>query len=175
MAKIERQFHATGDELLNVLGDWCRRGDFYLGAESFFPTWRAFEVSLPLPLGMHQVSRVIIRRIGIDLSATSSQQFLGMNPDSLIILGLREAAISGSTEDKDLFAVWQAWVKGLDAEFHRGATVVAGLTGSTRRLPRHMHSRGAHDLAEQGVPMLAAAGSNTYRFDDVPEPTRTTS
>lgn len=51
---------------------------------------------------------------------------------------------------------------------HKGAVVRNPALGAAQRLPAHLHTLGAHELAEQGVKMLAATGWNEYAFDDVP-------
>ncbi len=50
---------------------------------------------------------------------------------------------------------------------HKGAVARNPALGAAQRLSAHLHTLGAHELAEQGVKMLAVAGWNEYAFDDI--------
>jgi hypothetical protein len=82
--------------------------------------------------------------------------------------GLRESALGGATDDRETLRVWRRVIKHARSEMHVGASIRNPQTGAMDRIPDHRHTSGAHELARQGVKMLAAAGWNEFEFDDCP-------
>jgi hypothetical protein len=145
--------------------------------EQFFPTYRAVACeSSELDAVTSEVDHV--RRVSVGphkpkLNVTREVELIDANPDRLWMLvgklsdeGLREAFITGGTDDSELLTTWRALLRRANSEMHAGARV-RGVTGETTAAPRHRHTIGAHRLAESGVTMLAIAGSVRYEFDDV--------
>jgi hypothetical protein len=177
MPRIQIQFHAAPDEALGLATQWARDHDLTVVAEQFFPDYQAVAVPGGEVSGMGgkltRVDRVALCRRDPDLAATAAHEFVSRNPGCLFLSigprdddGLRESALGGATDDDDTLRAWRRIVKQAKAGMHQGAAVRNPHSGVAQRVPKHLHTPGAHELAEQGVTMLAAAGWNRYEFDD---------
>jgi hypothetical protein len=110
------------------------------------------------------------------MTATKTHWFVERNADCLFLSvqwpsddRLRESALEGATQDEELLRTWRRMLRGLKASMHKGASV-RGWTGIVAAAPAHRHTAGAHQLAEQGVRMLAVAGGTEYLFEDLSLP-----
>jgi hypothetical protein len=174
MTSVLLQFHAQGGEIIDLARNWADEYGFRLAVEQFFPDYRAVEVDLQSDTAfekLHQVRRVSLGRGPLDLTASTAHRFV--TPDVLYLdiqwptdQGLREGALGGSTDDDQLLRMWRRMIRQLVKSMHKGASTL-GWTGIVGPAPAHKHTAGAHRLAEQGVRMLASAGSTEYLFDDV--------
>jgi hypothetical protein len=180
MRDVQRQFHAADSEMLEWAVRWATDNDWNVVVERFFPSYRAVACS---PRDLQAVARSIgeVRRVSIGprkpmLDIATSHKLVGANPDRLWMLlgglgdeGLREASVSGGTQDVATLKTWRGLLRIANAEMHAGARV-HGLSGESAAAPSHRHTIGAHRLAESGVTMLAVAGSVRYEFDDLVPP-----
>lgn len=177
MAKVQIQFHAAPDEAVSLALGWAR--DYSLSAvlEQFFPAYRAVRATSdglsPDLSGFQQIDRVALCRSDPDLAATAAHDFVTRNPGCLFLSigphggdGLRESALAGTTDDQESMRKWRDLIRQAKSLMHTGATVRDPASGAEEHLPQHLHTHGAHNLAAQGVPMLAAAGWNEFAFDD---------
>lgn len=179
MPRTSIQFHADPDESIELATRWALEHDLTVVLEQFFPDYQmtvsdaAERVS---ENGSRQVDRVALCHGDVDLTASSAHEFVTRNPGCLFFSigprngdGVRESSLSGTTDDPGTRELWKRLIKGAKTEMHVGATVKNPMSQASNRAPRHLHTRGAHALAEQGVTMLAAAGWNEFVFDDIAE------
>jgi len=178
MPKVRLQFHASASELVELAERWAEECGCTLVVERFFPAYRADLADRTGPLVGDRpdrtVDRLALTDVPPDLSATSAHDFAVKNPRALFLLvglrsdeGLRESALGGMTEDIALAKIWRRVVRAAKTHMHRGATVSNPQTGAAARAPDHLHTPGAHTLAADGVRMLAIAGWNEFKFDDL--------
>jgi hypothetical protein len=178
MPKLQLQFHAEPAELLELTAAWARTGGYGHVAEQFFPEYEVVGRTVDGPSldgrEMSNLHRIALTAEAPVLDADSEQEFAVDNPDALYVLvgalnadGLRQSALGAITEDRALLRRWRETVKLAKAEMHAGATVRNPNTGHAAHSRRHLHTPGAHRLADRGVAMLAIAGWNVFVFDDL--------
>lgn len=182
MSSVQLQFHADAGEVLAFGFAAARSYGLRVVLEQYFPDYRAVEIAVgEAEAGMPELlannRRVTLCRVTPDLTATTTHEFVGRNPGSLFLSlertlegGLRESMIAGSGDDPETLRVWRSVIRQVKSAMHRGAVVRNPMSGAEDRLPKHLHTQGAHALAAQGVPMLAGGGWAEYVFDDVSEP-----
>ncbi|WP_146164359.1 hypothetical protein [Pseudosporangium ferrugineum] len=177
MTKISIQFHAGRDEIATWLADWAKEYRLAVAVESFLPQYsaRLCDVAdLPVELaGSSEINRVSLNLLPIDVSAASALDFMRSNPNVLTVsLGtqsraeLREAALSAMTDDDESIKTWRAIRLKLRKSLLSGSTVVNPVTGAEQPAKGHYYSKGAREMANRGVRLLASAGWNEYRLDD---------
>lgn len=161
-----------------MASDWAREHGLHAVAEAFFPDYRASTISafaLRKAAGARDVpDRICLTLAAPDLRGSSEIELLDRNPDCLALTpgkqfadGLRESAISASTDDPASLNLWRSLLREARSHMHTGATAVNPPTGATAAAPRHRHTAGAHEEALHGIKMLAAAGWVEYEFDDI--------
>lgn len=161
-----------------MASEWARARDLKLVVEQFFPDYRVKPVPnrdvTQIKSALEQVDRVALCRQDPDLTATTAHEFVTRNRDCLFFsLGrhgdqaLRESALGGASDDPETVKIWRSIIRKAKSEMHKGATIRSAHSSARQTAPSHLHSRGAHKLAEQGVKMLPAAGSDEFVFDDV--------
>jgi hypothetical protein len=177
MPRVGFQFHVAPREAVSLGLRWAEQFAFRPVAEQFFPDYRAIELTGDAPSvqveQLQRVDRLALCRQEPNVDATSAHDFVAKNADALFLSigaqggdGLRESALAGVTANEALAKEWRNLVRTAQAAMHSGATVRNPSTEAEQQLPKHLHTPGAHELAEQGVPMLAAAGWNEFLFDD---------
>jgi len=176
MPKTSIQFHTDPDEAADLAARWARDHNLVIVVEQFFPEYRvrmADDDRVAHDGSFRRFDRVSLCRGVVDLSAASAHDFVTRNPGCLFFSigprdgeGLRESLLGGATDDRETFDVWKRLIKAAKAEMHLGATVRNPYSEARDSAPRHLHTKGAHDLAKRGVKMLAAAGWNEFVFDD---------
>lgn len=180
MRHVQRQFHATDSEMFRWAARWATDNDWNVVVERFFPSYRAVAC---VPDQLEAAARRVggVRRVSVgplepELDSGTAHDLVAANPDRLWMLlgaltdeGLREASVSGGTEDGATLRTWRRALRNANAEMHSGARV-RGPTGESAAASSHRHTIGAHRLAESGVTMLALAGGVRYEFDDLAPP-----
>jgi len=172
-------FHGERAELIALAQRWAAEHGVFLAVERFYPRYAAGPVpdglSLAAAIGeFDPVRRLCLRKREFELGAVTPSEFLNRNPESLVIIlepltddGLRSTAISARMADLDELRWWIAIVREEYERMHVGAWSTDPETGLRMHLPDHRHMQGAHELAANGVAMLAAAGSAVLEFDDL--------
>jgi hypothetical protein len=179
MPKVSLQFHADPDELLALTGVWAEEEGYVRTAEQFFP-YRAVvagrEAATASELGIDRVDRIALTTEPPMLPSSNEAEDARFGGDALLVTfgkctedGLRQSALGGITDDRDVAQRWRSLVARSKKAMHKGAVLRNPLTGATKHGTQHLHTPGAHELARRGVKMLAAAGWNEYEFDDVSE------
>jgi hypothetical protein len=164
--------------MIDLAFEWAERYGFRLAAETFFPDYRAVGLTSDdrsyVRDRFNEVRRIALGQREFDLAASTTHDFVTRNEDCLYLSidwpteeGMRESFLGGVTDQIDLLNIWRRMIRELKVSMHKGAVVHGRLSAITSPLPAHRHTIGAHELAEQGVRMLAAAGGNEYRFDDL--------
>jgi hypothetical protein len=172
------QFHAEPGELMRFAEDWAVRDSLVVVIERFFPEYVAERVEAGGVIAgarrLGGVDRVALGTVALDAGGSSAVEMMRRNPECLTLLvgrltdaGLRESSITGYASDEASLRLWRRIVRRARSRMHRGASVYGVNTGALAGHPSHRHTPGAHALAERGVTMLALAGDNEYRFDDV--------
>ncbi len=177
MRHVQRQFHAVEAELLTWAERWATGNGWNVIVEQFFPEHRAVGCD---PSRLASITHAMpgVRRLSVGprepvVKVDPTHALEDANPDRLWILigalspdGLREASVTGGTDDPQLLRTWRALLRGANGEMHAGARL-RGPTGEIATNPNHRHTVGAHRLAASGVTMLAVAGGVRYEFTDI--------
>ncbi|MFI7601215.1 hypothetical protein [Actinoplanes sp. NPDC049681] len=177
MTKVSIQFHADRNEVASWIAGWVQEFGLVVAVESFVPRYVARSCimeDLGAELaGSSDINRVSLNLVPIDLSPTSSLDFVRLNPNILAVsLGmqsqtdLRETALSAMTDDSESIRIWRAIRAKVKASLLSGSTVVNPITGAEQRAKGHYYSVGAREMAKRGIRLLASAGWNEYRLDD---------
>lgn len=180
MPKVQIQFHADPREAVSLGLRWAREHDLSVVLEQFFPAYRAIEASggetSTTVEELSRIDRLALCRGTPGLTAATAHEFVSRNPSCLFLSigprdedGLRESALGGVTEEKETLRIWRELIRNAESSMHTGATVRNPALNGAERVPKHLHTPGAHELAANGVPMLAAAGWNEFEFDDCPQ------
>jgi hypothetical protein len=179
MTHFALPLHATREELVAIASGWSLSHDLYIAIERFFPTYEATDVPLGADLAaavadFEPVRRICLRRGVFDVGAINAMQHLVRNPETFVMVlepltedGLRATALTSRMGDEDALRWWVGLVREKAAELHAGAWAIDPSGGGRRHIPDHFHTRGAHELAAGGMPMLSAAGSAVFEFDDL--------
>jgi hypothetical protein len=173
---IRLQFHVDPGEALELAAGWASELQLKVALEKFFPLYRvvasAADDLLATAGQLGGIDRVTICPQDPHLGARTTYEFVALNPGCLFFLisrlddrGLPESALDADTQHTSS-PPWGRLIRTAKAQMHKGAMARAE-SGAADHWPSHLHTRGAHELAEQGVTMLAIAGTVVYEFDDV--------
>lgn len=181
MPVYQMQFHAERDELIAIASSWVDRHVLTVVLERFYPEYEP--VAMPDIMRLTEAVRELepVRRVClgrmemiVDGGILTPEDFIAVNRDCLAIAlepitedGLRECALGTLTADPHTLEHWLELVFELEQITHHGATVVDPHSGARKHVPEHRHTAGAHELASNGVRMLAAAGATYFEFDDM--------
>jgi hypothetical protein len=178
MTHFTLPLHATREELIGLAAGWAQQHSLHVGIERYFPHYSP--AAVPLGGDLHAaiaehgpVRRICLGHQAFDVQATNEIEHLGRNPNSFVIVleplsedGLRATALTGRMGDEEVLRWWVALVREAIAGMHQGAWATVPSGGRTH-LPDHFHTVGAHDLAADDVPMLAATGDAVFEFEDL--------
>lgn len=175
MPNVQIQFHADPDEAVALGLGWANRYGLTVVLEHFFPDYRttvAHEAVTDLRR-LGRVDRLALCSTKPDLAAATPHEFTKRNSNCLYLSigrredgAVRESALGGTTDDPETLRTWRSVVREAKSTMHSGATVRDPATGAVQRMPRHLHTVGAHQLAAEQVRMLAAAGWTEFEFAD---------
>lgn len=174
MVMISLQFHGDAAELLALAETWAREFNLNMAVEQLFPDYRAIPVAdadLRTVPDSLKVRRVSFGLEPLDVGASTAQDFMARNPDSLTLMlgtpsfeGLRQSALGAVTDDETSLRTWRRVMRKAKASMHKGASVVNPRSGARQHVKDHYYTDGAWRLARSGVKMLAAAGWNRFEF-----------
>ena len=177
LSTVMFQFHARGDELIALAERWAGEHGFAIAVEQFWPEYRAVAISIDprvAPDRLESFDRIAIGPDPFDLTSKRPHEFVASNPNHLFLKfympkprGLPESWISGATGDPEQLRLWHRLIRVERAAMHHGARVQSFDKANSVGRPSHRHTIGAHELAAQGVRMLAAGGGNEVVFDDL--------
>jgi len=171
--------HAARAELIELVAEWAAEHELFVAIERFFPTYTPFAVPQGADLAAaiaerEPVRRLCLRRGPFFEGAINERQHLVRNPECLTVVlepvtedGLRATALTSRMGDEDKLRGWVALVREAALEMHRGAWAIEPTHGGRQHIPDHVHTQGAHELAADGVTMLAATGPAIFEFDDL--------
>jgi hypothetical protein len=179
MTHFTLPLHATREELIALAGRWAAEHGLHVGIERYFPRYSPATIPLGGDLEaaiaeFEPVRRICLRRGDpFDVQATNEIEHLSRNPNSFVMVleplsedGLRATALTGRMGDEEVLRWWVALVREAIADMHQGAWATVPSGGRTH-LPDHFHTAGAHELAADDVPMLAATGNAVFEFEDL--------
>ncbi len=173
------QLHATREELIEIAAGWAAEHELHMSVERFFPDYLVGAVPAGGDLEaaiaeLDPVRRICLRRTAFDIVAINQIQHVSMNPESFTIVleplsedGLRATALTARMGNEDALRWWVGLVRETTDDLHRGAWAVDPQGGRRKYVSDHWHTPGAHELAADGVPMLAATGSAIFEFSDL--------
>jgi hypothetical protein len=179
MTHFALPLHATREELIEIAGRWALEHDLHVSVERWFPTYGA----LAVPFGgdvaatvaeFEPVRRIALRRGEFYTGAVNQMQHLVQNPESFVMVlepvnedGLRATALTSRMGDEDALRWWVGLVRAELENVTSGAWAIEPELGGRKYIANHCYTQGAFDLAQEGVPMLAAAGTAYFEFDDL--------
>ena len=178
MTHFTLPLHATREELIALAAGWAHQHELHVGIERYHPRYSPAAPPLGADLeaaveAFEPVRRICLRRGAFDVSATNDVEHLIRNPDCLVIVlepltedGLRATALTGRMGDENVLRWWVGLVRESLAGMHRGASATTP-GGARVPMPDHFHTAGAHELAADGVAMMAATGPAAFEFDDL--------
>ena len=171
--------HATREELVALAAGWAQEHRLHVGIERYHPRYSPAAVAPGGDLAaaleeFEPVRRICLRHGEFDINATNEIEHLSRNPNSLMMIlepltedGLRSTALQARMGDEEILRWWIANVRAAVAGMHRGAWAIDPQHGGRSYVDDHFHTVGAHELAADGVPMLAATGTAHFEFDDL--------
>ncbi|MWA07607.1 hypothetical protein F8568_046325 [Actinomadura sp. LD22] len=177
MMKVTLQFHGDRQEICAMAWEWACESGVLLVQERFNPTYQARLVSgvqkgSGSPEFGDDIHRISLNPPSVDLSATSSLDFVRRNPDSLFItLGeqsnsiLRESFLAAMTDDLSFVALWKKLRERARRSMHKGAWVENTVSGARSRVVNHYYTEGAKRLVEAGVIPVGGTDLIAYRFE----------
>ena len=159
LSTVSFQFHAHGNEVMELAQRWADDYGFAIAAEQFWPAYRVVAAQNTKALAqLERVDRIAVGPTEFDVTALRTHQFVGFNPGHLFLdvemptqQGLQESAVSGATDDPELLRLWRRLIRAERESMHKGARVQSFDRVRSAPLPNHRHTSGAHALAEQGV------------------------
>jgi hypothetical protein len=179
MTHFAQPLHATPEELVALASRWALEHDLYVAIERWYPVYGVEAVPLGADLAtaiarFEPVRRICLRRGVFNVVAINPMQHLFRNPETFVMVlepltedGLRATALTSRMGDQDALRWWVALVRAERANLHAGAWAIDPEFGGRKFIAEHCHTAGAHELAANGVPMLAAAGSAIFEFADL--------
>ena len=178
MTHFTLALHATREELIALAAGWAQEHGLHVSLERYHPRYNPAALPLGADLdaavaAFEPVRRICLRRGGFDVSATTEIDHLIRNPESFVMVlepltedGLRATALTGRMGDEEVLRWWVSLVREAIGAMHQGAWAI-GPSGARTHVPDHFHTAGAHELAADGTPMLAATSSTTFQFEDL--------
>ena len=182
MTHFTMPLHAAPEELVALAERWVAAHGLHVSLERYYPRYEPASIPLGDDLraalaAFAPVRRICLRRDEFDVGAVSDHEHLQRNPESFVVVlepltedGLRATALTAGMGDDDALRWWIGLAREEAARMHRGACAIDPATGTRTRLDDHVHTAGAHELAADGVPMLAPTGRAVFEFDDLPPP-----
>lgn len=179
MTHFTLPLHATREELVALAGRWAHAHDLYVGLERYVPRYNPAALQRGADVGaaveaFEPVRRICLRREDFDVSATNEIDHLIRNPESFVMVleplseeGLRATALTGRMGDEEVLRWWVALVREELGALHPPGAWATAPGGGETHIRDHFHTVGAHELAADGTPMLAATGATVFRFDDL--------
>jgi hypothetical protein len=180
MTHFALPLHATREELIAIASRWAGEHELHVCVERWFPTYGASAVPFGADVAeavarFEPVRRICLRRGPFYDGAVNQMQHLVQNPESFVVVlepltedGLRATALTSRMGDEDALRWWVGLAREeLLANLTAGAWAIDPEHGGRRYIPEHSYTAGARALSEQGVRMLAAAGSAYFEFDDL--------
>lgn len=166
MSGVRFQFHAEPEELLaDLLPCWVGDLRVHLAAEVGSPVTPVDGLNTILSPTGSVPDRLVLSFLPFDRSAASMREALVAHRDALVITvgrrrgdTLRESMVGSTTTDEAALRVWRSLVRRARRDLTAGGTWV-GPTGIEQADRSHRYSDGARLLADEGVRLLAIAGS----------------
>ncbi|MEU4560464.1 hypothetical protein AB0F72_18970 [Actinoplanes sp. NPDC023936] len=162
MARLSLPFHASRDEIAQLVAGWVTDRGLWMAFETWTPAYRAelvAEGGLEGPLQLPpEVRRIVLGIRPLTMERRPPYALGATNPDSLSIdlgpetpgrLGISE--LSASTDDQEALQTWRKIRKQLVAGMIRGAMVTNTATDASGVYSDHYFSPGARELSARGT------------------------
>jgi hypothetical protein len=175
MADLSIQFHALPDEIVPLVCSFVDEVHVSVSAIKYQPfvVTPINTADLSIVLRDVEVRRVAFTLVSPALPARGMNEFLDRNPDAMLLdvgkvldAGLQESWLTARTRDASTLGIWRKLSKRVLAATATGAIAVNPKTGATAPAKGHRFSTGAKAMDRAGVPMLPAAGTARFRFND---------
>lgn len=178
MKSIMIQFHATLEELVEYLNSVSSDLGLIMTMMILKPfTLKQIEGGLTLD-GLLQSGkdvdiRLLLTKDKPDLSASSPNNFLDLNPGAVVLdigclseLGLHESALSFMSDEKGKITVANKLASKLKKITKSGVIAVNPVSGAEANIRSHRYSVGAKAKYDEGVKILPIAGNSFLKLPD---------
>lgn len=177
MGKINFEFHAIGDEIINVINNSIFEYDLHLVSIQLFPK---FTCELISKEDINKKNKVILNSRMIvlynyepNVMIGDYNVFLDKNTDGIIFeIGvendekLKESRISGITENKETLKIWKDIVKRFKDTMLKGAWVINPNNGEKEYYNNHYYTLPAKELFQKGIKIVPYTGWNEYMLEE---------
>lgn len=174
--KTTLSFHATRQDVLELIAPWVSEFQLTLAFEQFFPRYQiasvdalAYGVDGFDPVG--SLDRLSLHLGEVDPKVDSSVSFIDRNPDGLSIAlgredgrGLRVSRLGAGTDVEPAARIWKKLRDRARKSMGKGAWVLNLESGSRVRDDTHLYLPGARKLQEQGIPILGPSDWIRYEL-----------
>lgn len=178
MSKSGIAFHATKDELINIIDKCIYKYNLYIVCIKIFPEFEC-EMVRKEEFKEKFNSTKNIKFISLynyepNVSVKEYNDFLDTNKDGLLcyvgeqkIDSLKESYISTITDDVYTLKIWKSIIRSIKRSMIKGAWV-ANPYNSARKYHKDInYTVGAKKLFEEGVKILPVAGWNFYILEKI--------
>lgn len=177
MSKINFQFHALPDEIVDVIKKLVYKEKLFIVTIQLFPNFISElikEEDLKEKLDIIKSSRMIVLYdYKPDVSIKDYDDFLNKNMDGLIFeIGLqkentlKESRISTITFKSETLKLWKKAVKEFKSTLLKGSWVVNPNNGAKEYYRDHCYSVAAKKAFEEGMKIIPFAGCTHYILSD---------
>lgn len=173
MASINIQFHGLPSEIIDFAEECARDYELNPVIVQLFPEFKAiFDEDINLRSSINkptQIDQIHLLVTKPDMSINDYMMFLDKNPDKLVFsIGkydnerLTESALSGITDNPELFDIWKKIGRKLKAITLTGAWVINPESGNKSFYKNHRYTIAAKKAFEDGLKILPVGGWNYY-------------
>jgi hypothetical protein len=173
LAKLNFQFHAIEDEIIQVIKESVNRYDLFLVGLQLFPEFSCQLICKDIfdeQMDFIKNSRMLMLfNYKPDLSQNDYNHFVKTNKECLIFeIGgqkegsLKESSISTITDDVETMKIWKTIIKEFKNDMVKGAWAVNPMNGAKVYYKHHQYTEGAKKLFEDGIKLIPVAGWNYY-------------
>lgn len=173
MAKINLQFHATQEEIIELIKRSLNSFNLYMISIKIFPTFQwelisinEFQDKLSI---INESEMIFLRTSKPDVLPNEYMKFLNENKNSLVFsIGkqndniLKESSIGTIAEDIETLKIWKRIINEFKKNMLRGAWVINPKNGTKGFYKNHYYTTMAQKAFKEGVRIEPIAGWTLY-------------
>lgn len=178
MAKINLQFHATQDEIIEVIKNSVTEYGLFLVSSQLFPEFTCELINIEEfdeKVSILKNSRMIfLYNYKPDTSIKNYMNFLETNKEFLLFdisnqdkNTLRESSIGTITYDTETLKIWKNIIGKFKRNLIKGAWIVWHMTGTKRYEKNHYYTISAKRAFEDGIKIVPFSGQYEYMLNDI--------
>ncbi len=168
------QFHAMPEEHMALMSKVLNDPNLWVSEyRTDQPAFRLLDRAVGGEL-QASVRALVFTAAEPNLSAATMHQFLGLNPDALVLdigrqsaSGLAESGLSSHTRDEELTKRWRGAAKQLKGALHSGAIAINPATGETAPMTWHRFTRKAQEAYAAGTVIRPTAGTSIIKLPNL--------